>query len=180
MKASGPTSSCVPNRQRGIALITSLILLVVMTLLGLAVIRSITQEERMAGQNYSRSLAFQATESALRTVEELIETKKPTPAAGAACAALNGLMSCGAPLATDIPRWNDTAFASWEALPAVGSGTLAVTPQYFVEYLGNTFACRPGNATDPNDCKRYRITARSSDGTGGKTMVMLQSVYATD
>ena len=58
-----------------------------MTLLGLAVIRSITQEERMAGQNYSRSLSFQATESALRTVEELIETKKPTPAAGAACAA---------------------------------------------------------------------------------------------
>jgi Tfp pilus assembly protein PilX len=51
MTASGPTLSHASRRQRGIALITSLILLVVMTLLGLAVIRSITQEERMAGQN---------------------------------------------------------------------------------------------------------------------------------
>ena len=64
--------------------------------------------------------------------------------------------------------------------PPWAAARLAVTPQYFVEYLGNTYACRPGTATDPNDCKRYRITARSSDGTGGKTMVMLQSVYATD
>jgi len=180
MNLSGPSFPLASRSQRGVALITSLILLVVMTLLGLAVIRSITQEERMAGQNYSRSLAFQATESALRTVEELIETKKPTPVAGAGCALVNGLMSCSAPLATDTPRWNDTAFASWEALPAVGSGTLAVTPQYFVEYLGNTYACNPGNAAALDLCKRYRITARSSDGTGGKTMVMLQSVYATD
>lgn len=180
MNAYVPLPPQATRRQRGIALITSLILLVVMTLLGLAVIRAITQEERMAGHNYARSLAFQSTESALRTVEELIETKKPTPVAGAACATANGLMSCGAPAATATPRWSDTTFASWESLPAIGTGTLAVTPEYFVEYLGNTFACRPGYVSDTNDCKRYRITARSSDGSGGKTMVMLQSVYATD
>ena len=178
MKESAGTSFHAPSEQRGVSLIISLILLVIMTLLGLAAIRAITQEERMAGQNYSRSLAFQATESALRTVEELVETNKPTPTTG--CSLVSGLMSCAPPVATDTPRWDDTAFASWQALSAIGSGTLAVTPQYFVEYLGNSFPCRPGDPADTNDCKRYRITARSSDGTSGKTKVMLQSVYATD
>lgn len=178
MKFHAQKCSCLPAKQRGIALITSLILLVVMTLLGLAAIRSITQEERMAGHSYSRSLAFQATESALRQAEALVESNKPMPTAG--CSVVSGLMSCAPPAAADSPRWKDTAFASWQNLSAVGSGTLAVTPQYFVEYLGNTFECRPGDSSSTSDCKRYRITARSSDGSGGQTTVMLQSIYATD
>lgn len=178
MRVKKAIPSCAPVRQRGVALITSLILFVVMTLLGLAAIRSITQEERMAGHSYSRSLAFQATESALRSAELLVESTKPTPTAG--CSVVTGLMSCAPPAASDTPRWQDSAFASWQDLSAIGSGTLAVTPQYFVEYLGNTFPCNPGDATNTDSCKRYRITARSSDGSGGQTAVMLQSLYATD
>jgi type IV pilus assembly protein PilX len=166
------------TRQRGVALITALILFVIMTLLGLAAIRNITQEERMAGHSYSRSLAFQATESALRSAELLVETNKPTPTAG--CTVVAGLMSCAPPAASDTPRWQDSAFDSWQDLSAIGSGTLAVTPQYFVEYLGSTFPCNPGDASSTDTCKRYRITARSGDGSGGQTAVMLQSLYATD
>lgn len=178
MRNTYPTSLCAPIRERGIALITSLILLVVMTLLGLAAIRGTTQEERMAGHNYSRSLAFQATESALRATEELVETKKPTPSAG--CSVVSGLMSCAPPAASDTPRWQNSSFTSWQDLSAVGSGTLAVTPQYFVEYLGSTFPCLPGDPSSTDTCKRYRITARSNDGSNGQTSVMLQSLYATD
>jgi type IV pilus assembly protein PilX len=164
--------------QRGVALITSLILLVIMTLLGLAAVSNITQEERMAGQSYDRSLAFQATESALRTAEALVETNKPMPTAG--CSVVSGLMSCAPPAASAVPRWKDSTFASWESLSSIGGGTLAVTPQYFVEYLGNTFPCNPGDSTSTDTCKRYRITARSSAGTDGRAVVMLQSVYATE
>lgn len=175
MKFITPKSSCAVARQSGVALITSLILLVIMTLLGLAAIRGITQEERMAGHSYARSLAFQATESALRQAEALVESSsKAIPAPG--CNVVGGLMLCATPAAADTPRWQDASFASWQSLSAVGSGTLAVTPQYFVEYLGNTFACRPGDSSSTNDCKRYRITARSS----GQAVVMLQSLYATD
>lgn len=166
------------RRQTGIALITSLILLVVMTLLGLAAIRGVTQEERMAGHSYSRSLDFQAAESALRVAEELVETAKPEPTSG--CSVLSGLMICAAPAASSTPRWLDTTFNSWTNLSAVGSGTLAVTPQYFVEYLGKTFPCQPDDLINNQDCKRYRITVRSSNGADGKTSVMLQSIYATD
>ncbi|NQW94498.1 MAG: pilus assembly protein [Polaromonas sp.] len=165
-------------RQKGAALVISLILLVIMTLLGIAGIRGITQQERMANHSFDRSLAFQATEAALRTVEGLVEANKPAPAAGAGCSSVSGLMSCSAPAATDSPRWLDVSFTSWTALASVGTGSLAVTPEYFVELLGLDFEC-PG---DPSrtDCKRYRITARSHDGSSTRSSVMLQSIYATD
>ncbi len=167
-----------PHRQSGVALIISLILLVITTLLGLAAIRSITQEERMAGQSYSRSLAFQATESALRQAEILVETNKPIPAT--ACSVISGVMICPTPLATATPRWDDSSFSDWTDLAAVGSGTLAVTPQYFVEYLGTNFPCDPEDIVNNLICKRYRVTARSADTGGSTTAVMLQSVYATN
>lgn len=149
-----------------------------MTILGLAAIKTTTQEERMAGHSYARSLAFQATESALRSIEELVETNKPTPTTG--CSVVSALMSCAPPAASDTPRWEDAAFASWENMTAIGSGTLAVTPQYFVEYLGSTFPCDPSDSASPQICKRYRITTRSNDGSNGQTSVMLQSIYATE
>ena len=180
MKNLDSTFARVHPAQRGVALITSLILLVIMTLLGLAAIRGITQEERMAGHSYSRSLDFQGSESALRTIEELVESNKPTPASG--CSIVSGLLSCAPPIATDTPRWletDTTKFNSWTNLNAVGS-TLAVTPQYFVEFLGTGFPCDPSDNINNLNCKRYRVTARSRDNSDGRASVMLQSVYATD
>jgi type IV pilus assembly protein PilX len=179
MKTIPLLNFAVRQKQQGVALITSLILLVIMTLLGLAAIRGVTQEERMAGHSYSRSLGFQSAESALRTVEELVETNKPTKSSGTGCSVVSGVMTCEPP-GTGTARWLDTNFTSWTDLTAVGSGTLAVTPQYFVEYLGGLFPCDPADLINNLVCKRYRITVRSSDGANGKTSVMLQSMYATD
>lgn len=178
MKAM-PTPIPVPHHQKGVALLVSLILLVVMTLLGLAGIRAITQEERMAGQAFDRSIAFQAAEAALREIEAAVETNKPEPASGTGCNLVGAIMSCSLPGTADTPRWENTSFASWQAATPVSSGVLTVTPEYFVEYLGNTFACQPGSASDTMNCKRYRITARTA-GSAGRASVVLQSLYATD
>ncbi|ADV26703.1 hypothetical protein Psesu_0851 [Pseudoxanthomonas suwonensis 11-1] len=59
----------VPSRQRGASLVVVLILLLVMTLLGLAVLRGTLLEERMSANMFDRSLAFQQAESALREAE---------------------------------------------------------------------------------------------------------------
>jgi len=176
---SRPITTKPQGSQKGAALIISLILLVIMTIIGLAGIRGITQQERMATQSFDRSLAFQATEAALREIESLVEAKQPTPAAG--CALVDGLMRCAPPAAADTPRWLDSTFASWTNATVVGSGGQSVTPQYFVEYLGNNFECQPGAGVATGiTCKRYRITARSHDGTDTRSAVMLQSIYATD
>lgn len=171
------------SQQRGIVLIISLIMLVLMTLIGMAGIRSITKEERMVTQSYDRTLAFQAAESALREAEILIETaNRPAPAVSTACAlsgAPSQVMVCGASPTPTVSRWNDSAFTSWTSMTAVGTGNFSITPQYFVEYLGGNFPCSL-NSTATENCKRYRISARVNAGSGsGRSNVTLQSIYAT-
>jgi type IV pilus assembly protein PilX len=64
------------NRQQGAALIISLIILVIMTIIGVSSIQNTTLEERMAGNMRDQNLAFQAAETALRYAEQYyIETQ---------------------------------------------------------------------------------------------------------
>lgn len=165
------------NDQRGVALVIALVLLVVMTLLGLSAMRTVTLEEKMSGHTFDRSISFQATEAALRQAETWVAVNQPTPAAGAACDTTTGV--CGLLTGSSVDRWNDASFSGWVNATPVGSASITVTPQFFIEYLGNTFPCQPNNLNAAIDCKRYRITARSNAGDG-RASVMLQSMYATE
>lgn len=178
----------MPHRQRGVALFIVLMLLLVMTLLVLASMRSSLMNERMSGATYDRSLAFQLTESALREAEALVvasanpvygyncvtnDTCNPTPAtafaAGTTCAVGGNLC------------WVNSATAQ----PTVSAGR----PQYYIEYLGQfDSADSLGVATSANQAQyggaggspiayRYRITARSHNPTTapGRAVVVLQT-----
>lgn len=168
-------------RQSGVALIVALILVVIMSLLGLAGVRKIFQEEKMVAYTYDRTLTFQAAEAALRQVENSIDQVRPEPLAGACADFASGTFSvraCPPPAAgAATPRWMDTEFDRWANAAAVGTGTLAITPQYFVEFLGSNFPCGLDPSAVPV-CKRYRVTARA--GGDGRAQVMVQSLYATD
>ena len=167
------------HQQKGIALIISLILLLVMTLVGLSGIRMVTSQERMVSYSYDRSVAFQAAEASLRNAENSIETSGlPTPAAGTACGITGTgptLMICGAPATNSTPRWLDNSFTGWTASPT--TVTNVVTPEYFIEYLGDTFPCSTDPTASASICKRYRITVKADAGSG-RANVMLQSVFA--
>lgn len=54
------------GRQTGSALIISLVILIVMTLIGITAMGSSTLQERMAGNSRDMALSFQAGEAALR------------------------------------------------------------------------------------------------------------------
>jgi type IV pilus assembly protein PilX len=166
----------------GVALIISMILLVVLTLLGLAAVRVVSTEERMVAQSFDRTLSMQAAESALREAELQVETSgKPTVAAGAACSSAGtpAITVCGAPLADSTPRWISATFAdsNWNTAVSISSGSISITPQYLFEYLGDSFPCG-SDPSSPAACKRYRITSRARPGPG-RSEVMLQSIYAT-
>lgn len=169
-------------RQTGVALIVALIMVVIMSLLGLAGVRMIFQEEKMVAYTYDRNLTFQAAEAALRQAESSIDQVKPEPAVGEACSNFTSgifvVRACPPPVpGAATPRWMDTEFNGWADAAAVGEGTLAITPQYFVEYLGNGFPC----SLDPTEapvCRRYRITARA--GGDGRAQAMVQSLYAAE
>lgn len=185
-----------PRQQRGVALIVSMILLVLITLVGLASLRSVVLEEKMTANFYDRSLAFQAAEAGLRAGEAVaVAQASATPRHGQAlalavptsntqCSSSCSGGICSRPGTHCEGRWNMANFTGWTAATGVTLNTQAgAAPQYFVEFLGNTFPCDPdaSKLSDPANliCARYRITARSQAGAD-RSEVMLQSVYATE
>jgi type IV pilus assembly protein PilX len=166
------------RQQSGVVLIMCLVMMVLMTIVGMAGIRVISTQERMVGQAFDRTLSFQAAESALREVEQNIEAAgRPEPTTSACSQAGNPttIMVCGL-ITTTVPRWQSTSI-SWASASTVGTGNFAIPTQYFVEYLGDKFPCSL-NSAEPDKCLRYRVTARANPGSE-RSAVMLQSIYAT-
>lgn len=62
------------KQQRGVVLITTLMLMIVITLLVISMMRTSILEERMTGYSRDWNMAFQAAESALRDAEREIKT----------------------------------------------------------------------------------------------------------
>lgn len=174
-------ASSPPGRQRGVALAVVLILLLVMTLLGLAAMRGTLMEERMSANQYDRSLGFQAAEAALRE-GEAIAKGKPIPA-GTGCTA--GV--CSTPQPADTPRWL-ASDAAWTAMSKEATtfnvGTLTAKPRYIVELMADNVpgaSCTTsGDVSQDAACSdvenRYRITARSQ--AANRAEVILQSNFA--
>lgn len=172
-----------PSTQRGAALIVVLILLMVMTLLGLASLRGTLMEERMASNMYDRSLGFQAAEAAMRVAENRLlqpGTFAAFPTAANTCS--NGLCAKPVPAENQLERVDDPNFNGWFSVPGdqLGLGTISSAPQYFVEYMGEApgwALCDREIPRHPNCMRpRYRITARSTGA--GRAAVILQSSFA--
>ena len=69
-----PSPRSIPDhpRQRGVALLTALIFLVVLTLLGIGVYSTTTSEEKMARNFRDKEIALQAAEAAINEAKILI------------------------------------------------------------------------------------------------------------
>jgi len=60
--------------QRGVALVVALLLLVVITLVGLAAVRGTIMQQKMSANMYDRQIAFQNAEAAMRAAAASIPT----------------------------------------------------------------------------------------------------------
>ncbi len=177
------------GKQRGVALITGLIFLVVLTLIAITAARMAGLEERMSGNMRDRSLAVQAAEMALRDAERDIRggagiTRSP------AISGLTGFVAdCGTSTGTTnddglcfngvggyaAPIWSTTNMA---AAPSVQYGqftgataiaNVSAQPRYLIEGIRKT---PPGGGV----VFYYRITARALGGNPN-TVVWLQEVF---
>jgi len=72
MTRPSPLSIANHPRQRGVALLTALIFLVVLTLLGIGVYSTTTSEEKMARNFRDKEIALQSAEAALNEAKMLI------------------------------------------------------------------------------------------------------------
>lgn len=163
------------RHQRGISLLVVLVLLLIMTVLGLAILRGTMMEERMTANMFERSLAFQSAESALRQ-GELVAAGTPTPPSSGCNAA--GVCAKPDPVQTD--RWVDSGFAGWvAATPIAGATPAPPASSYFVEYMGEAPSWPGCDRQIPIAAlcmvPSYRVTARSADAA--RSTVLIQSNY---
>lgn len=181
--------------QRGAALATIMIMLLVMMLIGLAILRSTMLEERMSANMYDRGIAFESAERALREAE----------------AAVNAAVRAGAPIGRDCSLANavcppvraDTytggatacagAAASCWTNASAGSASVPVAgrPQYYVEFMGrrtssDDFGTAHGNPYEPGSAPAtnaayFRVTARSHDPAQARdrALIVLQSTMVS-
>lgn len=177
------------SRQAGIALVVALILLLVVTLFGLAAVGGTLMQQRMSASFYDRQVAFQAAEAAMRQAALAIQANPAAPVGYADCSTA---ASSGIAANTCQPDpFTDPAMKS--IIPTdvtTFSGTLqAARPQYIIQYMGRFPVRRPAVSPTSHASYRrtptqssadfYRITARSGDPAriGDRACVVLQSVF---
>ncbi len=173
-------------RQRGVALATALILLIIVTLIGLAAVRGTTVQQRMTANFYDRNLAFQAAEAALNAAVQSFVAGTQVIARN--CGA-GGTICRSNPFADpnlDNSRIQTVPTSVYDGIAAAGQ------PQYVIEFMGefpnpelNTGFNQTANAAQYGAqgtnimALYYRITARSADPAtaGERAVVTLQTMY---
>mgnify|MGYP001449037553 CR=1 FL=1 len=185
------TLSRIPSsHQRGVALIVALVLLLIVTVIGLASMRGTSLQERMSANMYDRSLAFQRSEAALRAAEEAITaTWQIDTLGGEDC---SGGTNCvnGATLAFDPSDddWIDVPDGADDGFD-LNSDRSPGTPQYHIQLVGtgtapssfglseNADAGNYGSTYPPDNVAYYRVTVRSSnpEDAEDRAIVVLQS-----
>jgi Tfp pilus assembly protein PilX len=182
--------------QRGVALVVALILLVVITLVGLAAVSGTIMQQKMSSNFYDRDVAFQAAEAALRQAQVAIG------AATSGAAAPAGFYDCSPPAPNGTGAnnpcqtnpFNDSNVPAADTVPvppgSYSAGPMAASqPQYIVQYMGK-FALPTPPVRQLSGCSGYlpcsppglvdfyRITARSGPANAnGRASVTLQSVF---
>jgi type IV pilus assembly protein PilX len=179
------SSNIAQQAQRGFVLIVAMILLLLLTILGLAAAQSTMLEERMAGNARNHQLAFQAAEAGLSAAYSgiLQDLWSNTDFAGNA----NGLYllsdCCGGAQWTSawtLPNVWNTAIPISTPVPSLTvPGQINQQPVFIIEQLppvappGTNLVQQNGSGTPPVQPYRITVYARGGDQT---THVILQTV----
>lgn len=194
-------SSQSPARERGVALVMAIIMLVVATLVGMAGIRNTSVQERMAANQFDRAIAMQAAEFAMAEAERYIYTNtRNNVISSAVNCTVTGATCEAVPDATFKnagDHWTDVPLGSFnQDLQA------APNAQYHIQYLGlktgtaqvscvdsgaprqyGTLECDPDNPDfAPVKNAVYLVTARSStpEDSGERSVVALSALIKSN
>lgn len=172
------------------ALVVALVLLVVVTLVGLAAVRGTIMQQKMAANLHDRQLAFQSAEAAMRAAAALVVANPGIIARNCQAASVVCLTD---PFADpNLPGGSIRTVDSGTATGQFTAGSIAADrPQYIVENMGNwvdatssTGFNQSANAQNygvqgtSTTAVYYRITARSGDPAvvGDRAVVTLQAM----
>lgn len=163
------------TQQSGFALVVSLLILVVLTLLGVSMFSNVGLQQRMASNTREKNRAFQAAQTALKYGEWWL-SQSGNATQGASCSG-----TTSQPRVCSNELLNSTSVLPWASgttyapplsgqlvvSPLGGVNTYNSAPQYYIQYL-ETDVQTGGNY--------YRITAWASGGNANAVAVV-QSIY---
>ena len=161
--------------QRGMALITSLLLLIVVTIMGVSMFRSYGIQERIAGNTRDKQRAINAAVSAQQYAENwLSTTAAPVAAVCVAPVSSNVGQICSNILAqpASVPWTSSVIYAPFAATNIIdpvnaSHDSYYKTPEYYITDLGP-------NAGSPGEV--YQIDAVGYGGTAN-TVAVVESTY---
>ena len=166
------------QRQGGMTLIVGLIMVLLMTLVGMAAIRGSNMQELMAGNMRDRNLAFQAAEAGLRDGENLL-TNATIPVFDGTTVGLYQAMDDS----SNTGFWDTYGWNAASSTTSMGLEYVTSQPRYVIEEVTSTSTLSAdGGAIDfaatlkTEDTVFYRVTSRGEGGTDG-AVVILQSTY---
>lgn len=192
-------ASRVRRNQRGAALVVSLILLIVITLVGLAAIGTTIIQNKAAANQYDRQISFQSAEGAMRVAANMIAGNpgmiaRDCQTGGTVCQA-NPFTDTTLPTGSiyTVNKNPSSGSSSGTDVTFSASAVAAMQPQFVIESMGkwtstgSSVGC--GNSANSQqygaNCGEmqavyYRVTARSCDPSAAacdnRAIVTLQSI----
>lgn len=178
-QATGPGA----KRERGAVMIVGLVMVLLMTIVGMAAIRGSNLQEVMAGNMHERAIAFQAAEAGLRTAEQFSDdnTLDSLSFGGS-----NGLFE---DLSSDedetpVADWSDNDWSSDGQQVSFSIDELSAQPRYVIEKVNvSEYSLRRmqgsgiGVGGTPTPTPTFlRISSRGQDRTGQSDAVV-QSIF---
>lgn len=158
------------NKQQGLALIVSLIMLLLMSLLAINGMKTTILEEKITANYKNRNTAFQAAEASLRAGEDYIENTDAASFSGST-AGLYRAATAGAPQWGTVD-WDDASkIRDYSSLADVDNPKYIIEELPVVPPLGG-----PVEAGVSNTSSFYRVTTTAVGGTKS-AVVILQTTY---
>lgn len=171
-----------PKNERGVVLIVALIMVLLMTIIGLASIEGSDLQERMAGNVRDRNVAFQSAEAGLRS-GELELTKVVLPLFdGSKSGYWPDLQQIGA-IRPAPSAWTKANWAAYAAASGLNLEDVFAQPMFAIERVITPIsAANEGSGADVisrqklEEAEFFRVTSRAVGGSEN-TEVVLQSTY---
>ena len=161
------------TKERGAALIITLLILLVMTLLGITAITTSSLEEKMAGNMRDQYMAQQAGDSIIRDAESWIFklTSKPTPSCAPTAAERVWDSTC----LPDVMTQTDSWWGTWGYTSSVSNTYVNQNPRYVDEYIQRVPLCLDCN---PKIYRYFYRTNGWSVGASDYARGLFQSTFS--
>jgi type IV pilus assembly protein PilX len=161
------------SHQGGLALVSALLMLVIITLLGVSLFLGVTLQQKAAGNSLQKTRALEVAQSAVTAAENWLNTEssKQVPMSCSSSASNFRLCSMTPTNPADPSTWSGGAtqvdLPNLKVSTTGGIDTYAAHPAVWITYLGRA-TMGPGNL--------YEIDAQARGGNAN-TVAVIQTVY---